>query len=1061
MRGIWILFLALSASAQVPTGTIAGVVRDPSGAAVSGARLRVVNAATRLDRTETTSEHGDYSFPMLLPGEYQITVQADLFPSMDRTAVVESGTTTPADFDLRLGDLKESITVQSTSPQIQYDSHSVSGTITSDEIQSLPLNGRNFLELAKLEPGVQLPAHTSGNRTVVPVLGSPGGPSGSGTRVTVDGGSVMTPGLFGAAMGLSQDVVQEFQVAEANYDLSTGLTFSGAVNVATRSGGNDLHGSAFYFFRDHKLSAYPALQRSPANPDPFFQRQQYGVAVGGPIRRDKLFFFVNWERNDQRGVATTMLFGPDFAHFSTIASSPLYEDLVSVRLDYRLASKHTAFTRYSHDGSRDFVATSGLPNTVANTLPSNWVHELTWADQSLMGVTSVLRPTLVNDLRFSYFFVSDKQLPPQESDCPGCPGIGAPQISIPTAGLTLGQSLTTLYPGRRFQLNDSVAWQRGTHRARFGVDWEHDRGGSLTWNFQPATLTLFSPAQVRAFNQTADPGLQIPLPAAFKTLDDILQLPLQSVTIGIGDPRTTQANGSLVRTWSTVRLYAQDAWRVRENLTLNYGLGWMVDGYQNYDLARPAFLAPVLGTNGLAPTRRNWKNFSPSLGFAWAPSRNRKTTIHGGAGIYYDFFFADMVNTERALLEPPGAGRQTIVGSAIGNPLSDIPNFPAGTLLNFPGNPTAFTGADLMSVLPAIRAQLSSTLATPNPSLTSVQVLKQVAGGSNILFPTNLPSWSSQQFNLGVQRELARDLVVSADFVFKHSIHGGLGPNGLDLNHFNSTRGPVIQQCTGAQQKDPLALCASGPIQVYEATSDQAYKGLLVRADKRFSRRFQMLASWAWSRNIGTPGTGGSNPNTQFAPTGLNLDQWHQSTRPLVLDYTHIVNMAGVVQLPRHFELGLNFSYSSPPPFSPIVGAIDFNGDGTTGDLLPGTVLGQFNRGLGKADLVRLVNQFNQSYALTPDSHRRIIPRLTLPNSYSLDHNYQALDLRLSRTFAFRERWRLSLIGEVFNLYNAANLSGYSTDLTNPAFGQPSGRFTQLFGSGGPRAFQLAGRVSF
>jgi hypothetical protein len=134
---------------------------------------------------------------------------------------------------------------------------------------------------------------------------------------------------------------------------------------------------------------------------------------------------------------------------------------------------------------------------------------------------------------------------------------------------------------------------------------------------------------------------------------------------------------------------------------------------------------------------------------------------------------------------------------------------------------------------------------------------------------------------------------------------------------------------------------------------------------------------------------------------------------------------------------------------------------GIKGDLLPGTLLGQFNRGLGKADLVRLVNQFNQTYPGTLDAQGQIIPRITLPASYSLDHNIQALDLRLSRTFTFRERWRLALIGEGFNLYNAANLSGYTTDLTSPAFGQPNARYTQLFGSAGPRAFQLAGRVSF
>jgi hypothetical protein len=1058
-KAILFLVLAGSVAAQVPTGSIAGVVRDPSGAAVAGAPVKVVSLATNVARTETTSEQGDFGFSALAPGEYKVTVQAERFPSMDRTASVESGATTTADFDLRLGDVKESVTVEASSAQIRYDSHSVGGVITGSEIQNLPLNGRSFLELAKLEPGVQPPSRTSGNRTLVPVLGAPGGPSGSGTRVTVDGGSIMTVGLFGSAMGFSQDVVQEFQVSTANFDLSTGLTFTGAINVATRSGGNELHGSAFYFFRDHNLSAYPALKRDPANPDPFFQRRQFGFAAGGPIRRDRLFFFANWERSEQRGVATTTLFGPDFAHFSGITSSPLFEDQLSFRLDGRLSSKHTAFLRYSHDGTRAVGPMTGAANTVGNSYPSNWVRELTWADQSVLGLTSILRPTLVNDFRFSYFFMSDDQLPPGQQDCPGCLGIGAPTISVPQAGLVIGQSTTTLYPGRRFHLNDSMAWQRGTHRARFGVDWERNRGGSLTWANEPATITLFSPDQVRTFNQSPQTpaDLRIPLPTAFNTLNDILQLPLQGVTVGIGDPRTRQANGSLVRTWSTARLYFEDTWRLHEKLTLNYGLAWMVDGYKNYDLSKPEFLAPILGAGGLGPTRKHWKNFSPSLGLAWAPSRDKKMVIRAGAGIYYDFFFQNMIDNERALLGPPGSGRQTISGAAIGNPLPGLPGVPA--TLNFTGNPTLFTGANLMSFLPAIRANLSSNLANADPTLTSLQIIKQVTG--TFLSPADIPSWSSQHVNLGLQREIARDFVLGADFVFRHFIHGGLGPSGLDLNHFNSVRGPVIPRCAGAQQNDPRALCSAGPIQVWQSTSNQTYKGLLARADKRFSHGFQMLASYAWSSNIGTPGTGVSNPNAAFAPTGLDLDHWHPNSRPLITDYTHVVNLAGVVQLPRRFELGLNFSYSSAPPFSPIVGAIDFNGDGTTGDLLPGTVLGQFNRGLGGADLARLVDQFNQTYALTTDSHGRIIPRITLPGSYSLDHDFQALDLRLSRTFVFRERWRLSLIGEVFNLYNAANLSGYSTDLTSPAFGQPTARFTQLFGSGGPRAFQFAMRVSF
>jgi hypothetical protein len=149
------------------------------------------------------------------------------------------------------------------------------------------------------------------------------------------------------------------------------------------------------------------------------------------------------------------------------------------------------------------------------------------------------------------------------------------------------------------------------------------------------------------------------------------------------------------------------------------------------------------------------------------------------------------------------------------------------------------------------------------------------------------------------------------------------------------------------------------------------------------------------------------------------------------------------------------------PPFSAYIGGIDFNGDGTKDDLLPGSTVNAFNRGMGRADLERLVAQFNQTYAGTKDSHGNFIPFLTLPPRYSFGHNFQSLDLRLSRSFVFQERWRLSLIGEVFNLYNAANLSGYSGDLTSSGFGQPTSRSTQVFGSGGPRAFQLGARVSF
>ena len=1031
------------ATPQTPTGSIAGVVRDSSGAAVPAARVQAVSAATGLARTIATSAQGDFSFPALLAGEYEVSAEAPGFQRTVREAVVEAGTTTTADFTLRVGDVKDAVTVEGASPLMHYDSHTVGGVVTRSQIEDLPLNGRSFLELAKLEPGVQPPTRSADGRTFVPVLGTPVFTSGRGTRVTIDGGSVMAPGYGASKMGFSQEAVQEFQISTVNFDLSTGITMSGAINVVTRSGGNNFHGAAFYFFRDHNLSAYPALNRDSANPDPFFQRRQFGFSLGGPIYRDRVFFFANWERNEQRGVASTTLLG-DFAFLSRVAPSPTFGNQVSVRLDARLSNVHSAFLRYSHDGNRAFEPS----NTQANAYPSNWLRNSAWADQSLLGLTSVLRPTLVNDLHFSYFFVSSATVPAQDQDCTGCLGIGGPTINVSQAGLSIGQSQTVLGLGRRFQLTDMVTSQRGGHRTRFGIDWEHSRGESLVWSNEPVTITLFSPDEVRRYNASQQTvSLRIPVPAAFNSLNDILSLPLKSFTVGIGDPRLPEENGGTTRTSYTARLFFQDTWRLGQRLTLNYGLAWNVDRNQNYDLSKPALLAPILGADGLGPTRKQWKNFSPSVGLAWSPGRDGKTVIRAGTGIFYDFLMQASLDPERALLGAPGLGRQNILGSSVRNPLSDIPGVPLGTTLDFSRTPpTSFTGADLMAILPSIRTGLRQKLLNPgDPSVRNIQITKQA---SSQLYPADSPAPSSQQANIGVQRQVARDFVVSADFAYRHFIHLGWS---LDLNHFNSARGPVIPACAGAQQQnDPHALCSTGPINVREGAGRATYKGLLLRAEKRFSHGFQFLGSYAYSRNTG-------NDNG----SGFNLDDWLQNSGPLSTDFTHILNLAGVAQLPWRFELGLNFSYTSAPPFNAYVGGIDFNGDGTSDDLLPGTTLGRFNRGLGRADLERLVDQFNQTYGGTTDPHSRAIPRLTLPDRYALDDNFHSLDLRLSRSFKFRELWRVSLIGEVFNLYNNANLTNYGGDLTSPAFGQPTSRASQVFGSGGPRAFQLALRVTF
>jgi hypothetical protein len=1024
--------------AQVPTGAITGFVTDSTGARLPGASVIITNKETGLKRAVVTSNVGDYSAAVLLPGLYEVAAEAAGFKRLAREATVEAGGTATVNLSMQIGPGAESVTVEGISPQIRYESHEVDGMVTRPQIEGLPLNGRNFLELAKLEPGAQQPARTSNNRTLVPLLGSPVGQNGRATRVTVDGGSVMEVGNGGSAMGFSQEAVEEFQVSTVNFDLSTGATASGAVNVATRSGSNQVHGSGFLFFRDHHLSAYPALHRDPFNPDPFFQRRQFGLSLGGPIRKDRAFFFATFERTEQRGVISTDLLPPDFAPLSGIYPSPTYVNQFGARTDFQLSQRQLMFVRYSHEGSFSYAG---------DAYPSTWPRQTEWADQSILGLTSQFGAWVVNDLRFSYFFVSFAQRPPEAAECPACLGMGAPSITL-GQDFAIGSSGSTTVLGRRYHVNDVVSWQKGLHHIRFGGDWETSGGGRTNRFDEPVTMNLFSPQDVRDFNALQPPDLQIPLPATFLTLPEILQLPLQNFSVGIGDPFVPQAGFGNARVWPLVHLFYEETWRLRPRFVVNYGLGWTYDAPLNYDLHKPAYLAPVLGAAGLSPTRKNWKQFSPSVGFAWNLRDDGKTVVRGGVGIYYDFQTAvGIADEERVSLGPRGVGRSSYFSGGIGNPLTDVPGVQQGTLLDLP-NPTLFTGAMSLQVLPTIRANLAQARGDPNNrdfSVTNIEADKQ---GS--VDASNLPNASATHVSLGVQREAVHDLVVSADFVVRQFSHIGSPPGLLDANHFSSASGRVLPVCSDAQASDPKALCSLGPISLTSGIGSGRYMGLLMRAEKRLSRGWQFLASYAYSSNVGD----------NFA-SGFNNDRPLDNYGPRDRDVRHILTLSGLAELPKRFQVGFFVTHNSKPPFSAVLGGVDLNGDGTYDDLLPGTRVNQFNRGLGKGDLRRLADQFNRTYAGKQDAQGGVIPPITLPSKFEFGDSFLTQDLRLSRDFAFHERWRMMLMGEVFILFNFGILSGRSGDVLGAGFGQPTSRVTQVFGSGGPRAFQIAARVSF
>ncbi len=1050
MRTVPIILLIFSflTWAQAPIGDIAGTVTDESNAVVAGAVVTVRNLATGLKRELKSDANGTFSAPALPAGRYEVRAQMAGFRQTVRESEVITGSTTTADLQLSVGAVTEVVNVAAAAAQIDYESHRVDGVIQRQQIENLPLNGRSFLQLAFLEPGVGVGTQSLAQYNAqfgVSVLGG----STSMTTITVDGGNVRNAINGGTAQNFSQEIVEEFQISSVNFDLSTGIAASGAINIVSRSGGNAYHGSGYFFFRDHNMSAYPALNRNAFNPDPFFARRQSGFWVSGPIKKDKLFFFFNLENMNQDSVVTVQPTSPFFSNLAGNYKSPYNALQPSVKFDYHINEKHSLFVRYSHDGNDSFGPRGGA------NLPSNWLVNSNWADQSILGLTSTLSAHLVSDFRFAYHYWKNRNLFPTEQECPGCIGLGLPSIAIQGSGVTLGN--TTNAPQgrdiRRYNFVENLTWQRGLHRMRMGGGFENSPFNGF-WAFgEPAATQVFGPDLLLA---NKIPIALWGLPSQFKTNADLMKLPLGAFGFGLGDPsQPPPYNAQNARNNRRYNVYAQDSWRLHPSLTLNYGLAWQFEStLTNHDLDKPALLAPLM--DSLAPTAQNWKNFSPVFGFAWKVGKNNKTVIRGGGGIYYDTRELSQRLNERSVIGPLGNGRQQILSTSIPNPLPTIPSPAPGLLPAVPTGapiyftlPTGFTLGTLMGILDQVKSKAAATLINPNPNDLSVRNINVTKQGTD-LFQHSYPTAYSRHLSIGIQREILHDLVVTADFVDRHGFHQEIGD--IDYNRWYRVSGPVIPRCTSAAQAaDPRANCSTGPIEFRVPAGRSDYMALLVKVDKRMSKRFQLNTSYAFANVHGLNGI-------------TNLDNWFESWGPQ--GGRHSLNVSGIVDLPWKFQVSFISTLGTRGPYRPSVSGVDLTGGGTDTAFLPGWT--DFDRNPTKERLAQAVADWNAAYPDLANGQRprtsrgQIIPKLVLPANYSFGRDYgSSQDLRVTKQFAFRERYKLNVFGEGFNIFNIANLGGYSSTVNDSGFGIPTSRAGQVFGSGGPRAFQLGARFSF
>jgi hypothetical protein len=1150
-----VIFTTAPALAQA-TSSIRGLVADPAGAALTGVTVTVRHVETNIERRLTTNSEGIYIADNLQPGGYEVRVEASGFQRQLQRVTVLTGNTHTADFSLTVGSANETVTVTSGAAQVNSSDYKIDQVITRERIEELPLNGRNFLELAQMEPSTVVvqdldPGGRANNFTQVRV----GGVDPALTRITADGVSITDRVTGGAATNFSQESVQEFQITTANFDLSTGVTSIGAVNVVTRGGGNDLHGSAFFFFRDHNMSAFPALKRptDPGDPsalcadpqsescrraqDPFFIRRQTGFTLSGPIKKDRLFWFGNFEYINLTNVNEitfnrTVGDGGAFANnFNHIGSGFLRGHQTNIRLDYKVNDNHNAFLRWTEEHNRSLQA--------EEQMESAWERARNNAYNAVLGVTSVLSSRLVNDLRVNWNLLTNFNNSVTTEDCSdpiGCIGVSAPFITVGGTGFSMGSVDFSDRRNRTYQLTNNLSWQKGSHRIRFGGEWEkYIRFGLLNAN-AGGTITLFGPEQVRVQSPTIYANLPATLknPAAGRiTLADILQLPIQTFTISLGDPSSPAPyNREQARRTDRVRFFFQDGWQMRPSFTLTYGLSWVYEtGLRNYDIPKPEYLRPIFGKDEdlLAPPHE-YGLFGPALGFAWSLGKSKKTVLRGGSGIYYDSDLGFTRIAERRLLGPVGNGLITVAGSSISNPFctdNPRPTNPATLCSN--GQPqfligsnsgagvTALTGAQVQSFIPSVVATRTPTGALGTlPGPTNIELAKTGAG----IFDAGTRTPYTIQATGGVQREIMNNMVLNADFVMRRGVAFG-GPHSIfsvDLNRFNAVTvigdarpdlsfgltplgtlpantapARVIRQCAAGEVGNISAQCSAGGISVFQSSANSRYLGLHVRLDKRFADKYQLTAAYALSRYYSWNGI-------------IDANNWHSSYGPNASDQRHRLNISGIWELPEYkgehrFIRGLASGWQlsgigqarTASPINPVFG-IDHDGDGISTFYLPGTSINSLGAGLSPDELREAVERFNADVIsrsrpfvdlgpnptptqisncnlINPANGQRMCPLRTprnqayqlinLPENFTIRDSALSVDLRVTRSIKIKENLRLRLIAEGFNIFNVANLGGYSGDLTNTDFAQPTTRGNTIFGSTGPRAFQFAARLSF
>ena len=1036
--------------AQTPTATLSGIVKDSLGAVIQGAKVIVTNRAQGSTRETLTNSSGSYAIPELLPGEYSAEVSSTGFATVQyQSILLQAGRSLALDASLVPAAQATTVNVTSANQTVDLTQSMLQGQITEKTIENIPLNGRNFLELAYLLPGNRPAPTFDPTKTNTLEISSAGG-FGRGGNITIDGGDNNDEVVGGTLSNLPEDSVGEFQIATARFTAEVGRSGNSIINIISRSGTNRYHGSAFLFERNRNLQALPAtFDRSL--PTPPFDREQYGGSVGGPLWWQNIWWFSSAEYRDQNAPIQTGTrnFTTDEIQ-NTSAAAPLRDLLLSNRVDHHLNSANSFNVRYSFNRSTDTARASAASPTPLST-GSERQNSLNRFNSLAAGWTSVLSPSRTNELSFHYDnFYND--IPPYPSAFP---------LTNPSLNLTNELIFPDLSDGAnfnlpqitqldRYQVRDGITLSLGKHALKLGGEFQHYTAHGMINPFGNGTIILVSDFAFADLNgDGVINDLDIPVAVAIHSTGPVVPVPIPQV----GDSYTA--------------FYAQDDWRARPNLTFNLGLRWEYDSdltgtSSDHDPcpnltsipAQPCvWMANVIDLKKHPDPR----DFGPRVGFIYDPFGRGKTAVRGGYGIYYDRIILETgaeerVQNDRALAVTQYAGSSCVIPGSGAPPSLDLCFAPGSQFA--PGTPSignAFSG----------------------PHQTGgVGIIAMGPDSHHPLF---------QQMSLGVQQEFAKNWLLSADGLHLFGQRQLIG----SLLRTTSSTSPDIG-CPGNNVPCTITDPVSGisdNITLIQSGAKSWYDGLLVSVAHRQSRigkvAYQYNLSYTLSKTLDysdddqlTNNNTDEQVNLVEGTSGLRKEKGYALT-----DERHRLTLYGDAQIPHGFSLAPIYTFGSGVPADTFIPSTAVNG--ASGARLPLLSRNAIGREIKNSDqLNAVIAQWNALPACPgayPCQAGGSIAKV--PSNLSFSSPFSSLDLRLRKKFAFGERVSLSLIGEVFNLANQVNIRGSNTanfsgrnisigpdptgNLVQANFFSPASVAGGFFGSGGPRAFQFAARLEF